>query len=312
MRIISAKALDAALTFPALIAALREAFRGNAHAPTRHHHTVQTADGEGTLLLMPAWQEGGALGVKVVTVFGDNPTRGLPSVMGQYLLMDAATGEPRALMDGTTLTRWRTAAASALAADYLAREDARRLFMVGAGSLAPALIEAHATVRPISEVRVWSRDHANAEALAARFAGSPLVISATEDRAAGAAWADVISCATLATEPLIEGAWLQPGTHLDLVGAFRPDMRESDDRALARARLYVDTRGGAFAEAGDVLQAIETGAITKSDVVAELLELARGSVLGRQAAAEITAFKSVGASLEDLAAARLADSLVPD
>ncbi len=315
MRIIDADALNRTLAFPALIEALRTLFREGCSAPTRHHHTVEAhaaggeahaAGGEGTLLLMPAWQAGAYMGVKIVTIFPDNTARALPTVIGQYYLMDAASGAPLALMDGTVLTRWRTAAASALAADYLARKDARRLLMVGAGSLAPFLVRAHATVRPIEAVRVWSRTPENAARVAHALARDDLAVTATDDLEAGVAWADVVSCATLAKSPLVLGDWLTDGTHLDLVGAFRADMREADDTALMRARIYVDTRGGAFGEAGDLLQAIESGAITRDAVVADLAELTREDASGPGTAREITLFKSVGASLEDLAAARLA------
>lgn len=306
MRTISADDLERLLGYPALVEALRDMFRVGCEMPTRHHHTVKTAAGEGTLLLMPAWQVGAFIGVKIVTIFGENLEKGLPSVLGQYLLLDANTGEPRALVDGAVLTRWRTGAASALAADYLARADARRMLMVGSGTLAPYLIRAHASVRPIEEVRVWSRNAAHAEAVLRRVDGAKLRVAATDDLEDSARWADLISCATLSTEPLIKGAWLKPGAHLDLVGAYRSDMRESDDAAIARAKLFVDTRGGAMGEAGDVLQAIASGAITEADIRGDLYQLCRGELAGRKDDAEITAFKSVGAALEDLAAARLA------
>ncbi len=219
--------------------------------------------------------------------------------------MDATSGEPLALIEGTVLTRWRTAAASALAADYLARRDATRLLMVGAGTLAPHLILAHAAVRPIREVRVWSRDPRNAEALTRQLSVHGFDVSPTENLEESTDWANMISCATLSNTPLIRGAWLKPGVHLDLVGAFRPDMRESDDDAMTRARIHVDTRAGALSEAGDILLAIETGAITEDAIAADLFALTMGIAAGRGRSDEITLFKSVGAALEDLAAACL-------
>lgn len=306
MRTISADDLERLLGYPALVDSLRDMFRAGCEMPTRHHHTVKTPSGEGTLLLMPAWQVGAFIGVKIVTIFGENLAKGMPSVLGQYLLLDAATGEPRALIDGAVLTRWRTGAASALAADYLARTDAKRMLMVGSGTLAPYLIRAHASVRPIEEVRIWSRNATHAQAVAKRLAGAKPRVAATRDLEESARWADLISCATLSTEPLIKGDWLTPGAHLDLVGAYRADMRESDDQAIARADLFVDTRGGAMGEAGDVLQAIASGTITEADIRGDLYQLCRGDVAGREDETEITAFKSVGAALEDLAAARLA------
>ncbi len=307
MQIITADALADLLDFPALIEALREMFRTGCESPTRHHHTVDVPGGaSGTLLLMPAWQADGMMGVKTVTIFGDNAQKGLPSVLGQYYLMDATSGEPLALIEGTVLTRWRTAAASALASDFLSRRNSERLLMVGAGSLAPHLIRAHATVRPIREVRLWSRTKARAEALAAKLEAPSLTVTPTDDLAASAAWADIISCATLSEAPLIHGDWLNAGVHLDLVGAFRADMRETDDNAMARARIFVDTRGGALSDAGDILLAIKAGAISEADIQADLHALTSGAAKGRGEDTEITLFKSVGAALEDLAAAKLA------
>ncbi len=307
MQIIDAEVLDDLLDYPALIKALREMFRLGCESPTRHHHTVEVPGGaQGTLLIMPAWQAGGMMGVKTVTIFAGNAARGLPSVLGQYYLMDANSGEPLALIEGTVLTRWRTAAASALASDYLSRTDSGRLLMVGFGSLAPHLIRAHGAVRPIRQVRIWSRTTAHAKALAAKLEIPGLGITVTTDLEESAAWADIISCATLSTAPLIHGDWLKAGVHLDLVGAFRADMRETDDRAMARARIYVDTKGGALAEGGDILLAIEAGAISEADIRAELHDLTSSDAGGRGQDAEITLFKSVGAALEDLAAARLA------
>jgi ornithine cyclodeaminase len=211
-----------------------------------------------------------------------------------------------AVLDGTELTVRRTAAASALASSYLSREDSSRLLMVGTGNLAPHLVMAHAAARPISEVIVWGRRGEAAEDLAGRIAATGLAARATDDLEAAAASADIISCATLANEPLIKGNWLMAGQHVDLVGAFRPDMREADDEALRRADVYVDTRTGALSEAGEIVQGIANSAITESDVCGELTELARKIVPGRQDAAAITLFKSVGTALEDLAAAELA------
>jgi ornithine cyclodeaminase len=262
------------------------------------------------LLLMPAWtaaaKDGAYLGVKIVSVYPGNAARGLPSVSGTYLLMRGETGEPLAVIDGQALTLWRTAAASALAASYLARQDSRRLVMVGAGALAPNLIAAHASVRPIAEVLVWNRNPQRAEELAATLFDRPYSVRATTDVESAVRRADIVSCATLSSDPLVKGAWLKPGTHLDLVGAFTPKMRESDDEAVRRARIFVDTRAGALKEAGDIVQPLAAGIIRDSDIAGDLFELCCGRVAGRQSAEEITLFKSVGTALEDLAAAGLA------
>ena len=305
-RLIGAAEVDAALDYPALIEALRAAFREPIEAPPRHHHTIRREGRpDATLLLMPAWQPRGPLGVKVVTVFPDNATKGMPSVQGVYLVLDGASGAPLAVIDGPSLTRKRTAAVSALAAAYLAHRGASRLLMVGTGSLASELIAAHGTVRPIREVGVWGRTPDKARALAQRLSTPGRPVRAAPDLEAAVREADVIACATLSEEPLIRGAWLKPGAHLDLVGAFRPEMREADDEAARRARIYVDSRAGALKEAGDLLAPLRSGAIGQEDILGELAELARGQVAARESEAEITLFKSTGTALADYAAARL-------
>lgn len=308
MRIVTASEIATVLDYPSLVDRLRDTFRDDAvAAPVRHHHDIPVPDGrDATLLLMPAWRAGGYIGVKVVTVFPDNGAKSLPSVMGTYMLLSGATGEPLALLDGTELTLRRTAAASALASRYLSRPDCERLLMVGTGKLAPHLIAAHAAQRPICNVLIWGRSAEKARDLAARLDRPKLRVAATDDLEEAARGAHIISCATLSEAPLIEGAWLQPGQHVDLVGAFKPAMRETDDAAVARAAVFVDTRDGALAEGGDLVQAIAAGAFSPDAVRGDLFELARGAVAGRNVYNQITLFKSVGTAIEDLAAARLA------
>ena len=307
MRMLGAADVDAALDNAVLVDALRRAFRAGAMVPTRHHHRIGVPGGAGgTLLLMPAWREGAHLGVKMVSVYPDNPGRGLPSVLGIYLLLDATTGEVLALLDGPMLTLRRTAAVSALAASFLARPDASRLLMVGTGALAPHLIRAHMAVLPIREVRIWGRTPSKARARARDFVGTGVSVEATDDLARAASSADVISRATTTIEPLIAGAWLRPGQHVDLVGGFRPDMREADDEAVRRATVFVDTRDGAAKEAGDIVRAVASGAFALDRIAADLFELCRGTRAGRTSDDEITLFKSVGSALSDLAAAHLA------
>jgi ornithine cyclodeaminase len=260
---------------------------------------------------MPAWEAeasgspfaGRHLGVKTVTVFPDNAARAKPAVFGTYLLLSAETGETLAVMDATRLTAWRTGAASALASRYLSRTDAARLLMVGAGALAPHLVAAHASVRPIREVAVWNRSPERARVLADTLAARGLDVSIAGDLEAAVRRADIVSAATISAEPLIRGDWLAPGTHVDCVGAYKPSMRETDDAVVRRARIYVDTRPGAFAEAGDIVQPLAAGVIGKEAVLGDLFDLTRGTVAGRQTSEEITFFKSVGAAIEDLAAA---------
>lgn len=316
MRFIDAAMIDARLSYPQLVDVLETAFRDGVIAPPRHHHHVPLGDArpEATWLLMPAISAkraadgnlvaGRYMGMKSVTVFPDNAARsGKPAIAGMYLLLSTETGETLAILDATRLTVWRTAAASALAARYLARPDTQRMLMVGAGALAPYLIRAHASVRPIKEVLVWNRSPAGADAVAALFKDSALDVRAVTDLGSAARTADLISTATLSTEPLVRGAWLKPGTHVDSVGAYRAGMRETDDALVSQARVYVDTFAGAFGEAGDILQPIAAGVIGKDHVLDELAGLVRNAQPARRSAADITFFKSVGASLEDLAAA---------
>jgi ornithine cyclodeaminase len=305
MRLVGAEEIDRVLDFPDLVETLRQAFRAATVAPTRHHHGIARGGTEATLLLMPAWNEAadGYIGVKIATVFPDNATRGKPSVQATYLLLAGDSGVPLAVLDGARLTLWRTAAASALAAGHLARADARRMTMIGAGNLAPYLIAAHATVRPLAEVTIWNRTPTTAVALAARLDRPGLRVAATDDLAAAVATADIVSAATLSTEPLIRGAWLKPGTHIDLVGGFTPRMREADDATIGRARVYVDTRAGATSEAGDITRPLGSGLLTDDDIAGDLFDLTRGIGAGRRSDDEITLFKSVGTALEDLAAA---------
>lgn len=304
--VVAASQVENILEVGPLVEALRNAFRRGAVAPLRHHHTMEVPGAaDATLLLMPAWQPGRYAGIKIVTVFPSNGERGLPSVMGSYVLISARDGQPLALIDGRMLTLKRTAAASALAARYLSRPDASRLAMIGTGALAPHLILAHASVRPIAELVVWGRDRDKAERLARNFDGRRLKARAAASLEEAIGWAHTISCATLSQDPLVRGAWLKPGQHVDLVGGFTPAMREADDEAIARARVYVDTYAGATKEAGDIVRPLANGTLDIKQIAGELAELAQGRVSGRSFHNQITLFKSVGTALEDLAAAEL-------
>jgi ornithine cyclodeaminase len=272
----------------------------------RHHHPI----GNAMLLLMPAWttgEQGGEpfLGCKIVTVFPDNGKLAKPAVLGSYILMSGTTGEPLAVMDGTSLTRWRTACASALAASYLAREDAAHLVMVGAGALAPYLVRAHASVRPIKRVTLWNRTRGRAVQAAFALAVGGIEVEVVDELEPAVREADIVSCATLSTAPLVRGKWLKQGTHIDLVGGFTPKMREADDDAVKRARVYVDTKAAALKEAGDLTQPLKKGVLKKTGVRGDLFDLCRGKAKGRTGNREITLFKSVGTAIEDLAAAML-------
>ncbi|WP_160153733.1 ornithine cyclodeaminase family protein [Microbulbifer sp. ALW1] len=305
MHFISAETIRETIHYPHLIKALRQAFRSqDIEVPQRHHHHYQYSrehQNENTLLLMPAWQADGFLGVKTVVVAPDN--RQQPSIQGQYALFDARTGTPRAIMDAASITAMRTAAASALAADFLAPADASVLLMVGTGTLAPELIRAHASVRPIKNVLVWGRSPEKAQRIVDALAGAPFSISVCGDLQEGMAQADIVSCATLSKTPLIYGKWLRPTQHIDLVGAYRPDMREADDLLIKRVALYVDVMPHAITETGDLSLPIESGVISASAILGDLPSLSRlDAPVDRTG---VTCFKSVGHALEDLVAASL-------
>ncbi|HRY27022.1 MAG TPA: ornithine cyclodeaminase family protein [Geminicoccaceae bacterium] len=306
MPLLDRAAVDAALPFPDLIEALRAGFALGCEAPVRHHHTVPRKHApDATLLIMPAWQQSRRLGVKVVQISPGNDALGLPTVDGLYLLFEAHTGRPLAVMNGPAITERRTAAASALAASHLAREDARHHLVLGAGAVAAMLVPAHAAIRPIERVTLWNRTTARADKLAERLTTEGFDVAVTTDLDGALGEADIVSAATMSAVPLVKGALVRPGTHVDLVGAYNRALRESDDALMTRASLFVDTRGGALGEAGDIVQAIASGAIDEAAIQADLAELCRGDHPGRRTAEEVTVFKSVGAAIEDLVAAEL-------
>ncbi|MFD1626574.1 ornithine cyclodeaminase family protein [Azospirillum griseum] len=311
MRIIPGAELRSVLHYPMLVERMRQTFRAGVNAPPRHEHRVDTyGKSDASLLLTPVWQINQSIGLKIVTVFPDNGAQDLPAVQGVYLLMDGKTGVPQAIIDGPALTKRRTAAASALAASYLARPDSERLLVVGTGALAPELIEAHTATRRIKQVLVWGRHLDKAKKIVSRFHRPKFKIEATDDLEGAVRGAHIITCATPATDPIIRGAWLEPGQHLDLIGGSTPDAREADDECIRRARVFVDTREGACQEAGDIVQPLRDGVLTADDIAGDLFDLTRGERAGRRYYDQITVFKSVGTALEDLCAAQLAVEMV--
>lgn len=305
MRIINAEDTRRHLSFQDLIPALRDMFKSECVVPLRHVHTVGEGQAEvGTVLIMPAWQVGRRFGIKSVSIFPGNTKLGKPGLHSVYTLLDAATGIPLALIDGNEITSRRTAAASALAAQFLSRPDAQRLLVVGTGRVASLLPDAFRAVRPISQIRIWNINAEKAVQMARRLNENGYHAEAISDLRAGAQWADIISCATLSRQPLIKGEWLQPGTHLDLIGSFSPAMRESDEDCFRRSTVFVDTSEASM-KAGDILEALKAGAFDKSKVAADLAQLCRNEHGGRSHSEEITLFKAVGTALEDLAAASL-------
>ncbi len=310
---ISKEQLEENLDYPTLIEALRKAFQEKYVVPTRHHHNYENLkEGvESTLLLMPAWQAGKYLGVKIVTVSPKNGQYNLPSIHGIYTLFDAHKGMPLAQINATTLTAQRTAATSALASSFLSKKNSKTLLMIGTGALAPELIRAHASVRPIETVYVWGRNMEKAitvvDVITKHLQKSKIdnfQIFPIKKIEEGIEKADIISCATLSPTPLVFGKKLKAGQHLDLVGAYRSDMREADDEAILKSSVFVDTYDGMH-ESGDISIPLESGILKKENICADLFELCQGEKTGRKDNTEITFFKSVGHALEDLAAAKL-------
>lgn len=299
MKVISAAELAKVAPYGAIVEALRDGFKADITTPVRHHHETSPVS---TLLLMPAWSREWT-GLKTVIVKSDNAAKNLPTVQASYLLIKNETGETVAIMDGTELTRRRTAAASALAADYLARPDASTFVLVGAGALGGHFVRAHAAVRPIKRVYIYNRSPEKAATLAAELKIDGFDASAVSDLEAAVRQADIVSCVTTSTTPIVRGEWLKPGAHVDLAGAFRPTMRETDGDVVARSRVYVDTKEGALSEAGDLLQARDEGKFDFAKVQGDLFDLCRETVKGRGSPQEITLFKSCGTALEDLATA---------
>ncbi|MBK1783867.1 ornithine cyclodeaminase family protein [Prauserella cavernicola] len=304
MQTVSAEQTALALPFATLVPALRDGFARGATTPPRHHHVVN-ADADATLLLMPSWTDGEFLGVKLVNVFPGNNERGLPALSSAFVLASAVTGEHLAVIDGNELTRRRTVATSALAASYLARPDSRVHLVVGTGHIGSLVPAAYASVLELDTVLVHDRDADRAARFAAELREQGHHAEPVADLAAAARRADVITCATLATEPIIRGEWLRPGTHLDLIGSFRRTMRESDDECVRRGTVYVDTPV-ACDESGDLTQPIAAGVLDPAAIAGDLAQLCRDELPGRRDADEITVFKTVGSGLADLTAAALA------
>ena len=298
MIVIDGQQIDRSLTWTGLVDALDAGHR----VGRGQTHDLLLEEGGDILLNRTAWVKGYGLGLKTVTGFFGNPERDppMPSVQGVFVLFDHHDGRPISVIDGAGITAWKTAADSALGSRYLSRQDARCLLMVGAGAMARPLIEAHRSIRPgIERVMIWNRSAGRARELADALAGGSFVVEVTGDIAGAAAQADVISVATKSEQPLIHGAWLRPGTHLDLVGAFTPAMREADDEAIGRARLFVDARETTIGHVGELMIPIERGIITADEVLADLYDLADGFEVKR-AADDITLYKNGGGAHLDL------------
>jgi ornithine cyclodeaminase/alanine dehydrogenase-like protein (mu-crystallin family) len=306
VRIVEAEEIRRVLTFPVLIAAMEQGHR----RPRVEIHDQLMGTEMALYFVRSAADHGRVFGSKLVTSFPGNLTAGggagagLPAVQGLYVLFDGTDGRPLAILDGSAITWWKTAADSALGATLLAPATPRTLLVVGAGAMAPWLVRAHRAARPsIRQVLAWNRTSERAERLAAELRGEDVDAIAVTDLAAAAGEAEVITTATRSHTPLIRGDWLRPGAHLDLVGGYTPQTREADDTAARRARIFVDRRESAH-DVGDIQGPIASGAIRKEDVLGDLYDLIGGGLAGRLAPSDITLFKNAGGGHLDLMTAQ--------
>jgi len=306
MRFFDADQVAEALPWDALISAIEETLVApGAHAPERTVHSIDVpGSSSASLLMKPGWIVGDVIAVKAVTFFPDNGQLGMPTVNAGVLLFSGTDGQLLGACDGNELTTRRTAAASAVAAKRLVRSSASRLLVVGTGALSPMAAQAHYAVHGYESVEIWGRTPAKAAAVVQGLRQETIPATVCEDLDAGVVAADTICCVTGATEPLVRGELVQPGTHIDLIGSFTPEMRETDDEVVRRASVWVDTRSDGVL-AGDLAQPLASGVLAVEDIVGELHELIAGSCAVRETDEQITLFKSAGIALEDVAAAKL-------
>jgi ornithine cyclodeaminase len=288
-----------------LVKALQNGFAAqDILVPQRHHHDFPNpkTSSESTLLLMSAWYPGKEAGVKIATVSPENNRFGLPAVQAIYVLMNAVTGEVKAMLQAKSLTAKRTAATSALASSFLSKESSSSLLMIGTGALSINLIRAHAAVRPIKEVYVWGRNLEKAKQICSKLQRETYncQIATTIEEIIGKV--DIVSCATLSKKPLVFGKHLRAGQHIDLIGAYKKDMREADDEVITRSSVFVDTLDGLH-ESGDIAIPMANGILSKETIQGNLFSLCQEQAKGRTHDGQITVFKSVGHALEDLVAA---------
>lgn len=304
---INADFIEQNTDFNKLISALKQGFSSNEIiVPLRHHHDFPNPEvnSDSTLLLMPAWKPSHEAGVKIATVSPKNGQFNLPSIQGTYIYLDAKKGTIKAILEAKSLTAKRTAAASALASSFLSRKNSNSLLMIGTGALSLNLIKAHASVRPIETVYVWGRTIEKAKAICDQLLNEKYTTKAIETIEDKISDVDIISCATLSKTPLVLGKYLKDGQHIDLVGAYKKDMREADDETIKKSSVFVDTFQGGLKESGDILIPLTNGTLKKEDIKADLFQLCLSQESGRTNDSEITVFKSVGHALEDLVAAK--------
>ncbi len=307
MRHFDAEQVNRILDYPRLVEALRVAHRDD-DMPQLHVNMLSDAGhDDNKFISLVSWASGDVIAVKLVGVFPGNTglTPPQPSVQGLVALFDGRTGGPLATCDGAALTFRKTAADSALGVDILARRDAEVLLIVGAGGLAPHVAEAHASVRPtLRRIMIWNRNLEKAESLADRLRAAGKAVSAVRSLDDAIAEADIISCVTMATEPLVKGRLLKPGAHIDLIGAYMPDMREADDDVARRAgHIFVDTRNNAEGS-GDIAGPLAAGILRREDIVADLFDLCKGQHPGRESGGQITLYKNVGGGHLDMFAVK--------
>ena len=303
---ISADFIEGNTNFIDLISTIKQCFAVNEIiVPQRHHHDFPNPEigQDSTMLLMPAWHPSKDAGVKIVTVSPENGKFNLPSIQGTYIYLDASNGKLKALLEAKSLTVKRTAAASALASSYLSKKNASSMLMIGTGALSINLIKAHTSVRPISTVYIWGRNFNKAQSICDELQNENFSIKSIKNIETKISEVDIISCATLSKTPLVLGSHLKEGQHIDLVGAYKPDMREADDDTIKKASIFLDTYQGGLKESGDIVIPLQRGILKEEDIKADLFELCSNKKQGRTNDNEITVFKSVGHALEDLAAA---------
>lgn len=309
---LDAQQIVKSLSMKGLIESMRQTYQEQSTIPQRRVMPLEE-DSYDAFALLPAWSES-LITVKAFTYFPQNYQEGKDTLASKILAFDRANGEPLALLDGKVLTFWRTAAASALAADYLARKDASRLLICGTGNLAPYMAYAYAAIRPLKKVLVWGRDKRKALKTidtilsSNQYQSLPLEnqfeVEVVHDVNSTLAHIDIVTCVTGSDRALFDGTQLQPGTHVDLIGNHDKDKRECDTSTVVRSSVFVDSKVNVLAEAGDLLIPIEQGLFAEQQIQAELTDLCSQSHLGRQSLQEITLYKSVGSALADLAAVK--------
>ncbi|MFK7788303.1 MAG: ornithine cyclodeaminase family protein [Phycisphaeraceae bacterium] len=305
MKILSAEDVHAALAYPDLVDALQSAYAGSFSMPPRQVFLLDDEpSNHDAFAVLPSWNDE-LIAVKSFTYFPDNPKPEYASLYSKILLFDRKHGEPLALVDGTSVTFWRTAGISGLASRLLSREDSKTLLLLGTGNLAPYIIKAQLSVRPIDRVMVWGRTPENAQAIAEQSASEneSVRFEVADDLEAACSDADIIVSATGSHEPLVLGDWVTPGTHTDFIGNHHATKRECDTALVVKSKVYADSYVNCFKEAGELLVPIAEGAITKDHVVGELTEMCSGAVKLRDSDDEVTLFKSIGMALSDLVGA---------